>query len=80
MDQSSETPRIQEEDIESRPIERRTFLGRFGAVAGMSGLLGWTVGCGGESSDSCDDDTGDPVDEDPTDSFDSDSGDSCDTD
>ena len=79
MSQSDESPRIREEDVEARPIERRTFLGRFGAVAGMAGLLGWTVGCS-ESSDSCDTDSGDPVDNDPTDGVDSDFGDPCDSD
>lgn len=79
MDRSDEKPQIREDDVEARPIERRAFLGRFGAVAGMAGLLGWTVGCG-ESSDSCDQDTGDPVDQDPTDSVDSDFGDPCDAD
>jgi hypothetical protein len=72
-----ENPKIREEDVESRPIERRAFLGRFGAVAGMAGLFGWTVGCS-EGSDSCDQD-GDPADADPTDPVDSD-GDSCDSD
>jgi len=76
MSQSDDSPRIREEDVEARPIERRAFLGRFGAVAGMAGLLGWTVGCG-EDSEACDQDTGDPVDADPTDSVDSDTGDPC---
>jgi hypothetical protein len=77
MSQSEESPRIREGDVEARPIERRTFLGRFGAVAGMAGLLGWTVGC--ESADSCDEDSGDPVDDDPTDGVDDDFGDPCET-
>jgi hypothetical protein len=79
MQPPDENPKIREEDVESRPIERRAFLGRFGAVAGMAGLLGWTVGCS-EGSDSCDQDDGDPVDTDPTDGVDSDSGDPCDSD
>ena len=80
MSQSDESLRIREDDVEARPIERRTFLGRFGAVAGMAGLLGWTAGCGDEGSDACDNDVGDPIDDDPTDSFDNDQGDPCDSD
>lgn len=79
MQPPDENPKIREEDVESRPIERRAFLGRFGAVAGMAGLLGGTVGCS-ENNDACDQDTGDPVDDDPTDPVDADSGDLCDTD
>jgi hypothetical protein len=73
---------IRAEDIESRSIQRRTFLGRFGAMAGLSGLLGYTLGC--EPTDSCDSDEGDPVtfDSDATDAkaVDSDFGDGCDSD
>ncbi len=80
MPHSDDRPRIREEDIESRPIERRAFLGRFSAVAGMAGLLGLTAACG-ESSDACrDQDSGDPVDQDPGDPADSDLGDPCDSD
>lgn len=80
MQSSDESPKIREEDVESRPIERRAFLGRFGAVAGMAGLLGWTAGCSDNSSDACDQDSGDPVDQDPGDPADSDLGDPCDSD
>jgi hypothetical protein len=74
--------RIRAEDIESRPIARRTFLGRFTA-AGVVGLVGFTAAC--EPTDSCDGDQGgDPIqsDDDGTDSvtFDQDSGDPCDSD
>jgi hypothetical protein len=79
MESPDQSRQIREDDVESRPIERRAFLGRFGAMAGMAGLLGWTSGCG-EGSDDCDTDAGDPVDQDPTDSVDADSGDSCDSD
>jgi hypothetical protein len=51
-------------------------------MAGLSGLLGYTVGC--ESGDSCDTDEGDPIrsDSDGTDEpvADSDFGDPCDSD
>jgi ferric-dicitrate binding protein FerR (iron transport regulator) len=83
MPESDDKRSIREEDIASRPVERRAFLGRFGLVAGMAGLMGWTAGCGqgGQStSDSCDTDPGDPADADPSDPADSDSGDPCDSD
>lgn len=68
MDESKPRPRITPEDIESRGIERRTFLGRFGAMAALSGLLGYAAGC---ESASCDSDVGD----DPRPSSDSDGSD-----
>ena len=75
-------PSISPDDIESRSIERRTFLGRFGTMAALSGLLGYTLGC--EPTDSCDADDGDPVTSDADDSdppvVDSDFGDACDSD
>jgi hypothetical protein len=74
-------PPISEGDVETRSIERRTFLGRFGIAAGLVGIVGWTTGCE-SSSDSVDadfGDTGDPVDADPSDSVDSDFGDPTDT-
>lgn len=81
--QTPEDPRIiREEDVEARTIERRTFLGRFGAAAGIAGILGFAIGC--EGTDSCDEDAGDSVmaDSDQTDtpSADSDTGDRCDAD
>lgn len=78
MKSRDEEPQIREEDVEARPIERRAFLGRFGAAAGMAGLLG--LGACGSESDACDTDSGDPVDADPSDPVDADSGDSCDSD
>ena len=73
---------IREEDITARSIQRRTFLGRFGAMAGLSGLLGYTLGC--EPTDSCDSDESDRVsaDSDLSDSpvTDSDFSDPCDSD
>jgi hypothetical protein len=72
-------PAIREEDVEARTIQRRTFLGRFGAVAGLVGLVGFTTGCGNES-DSADSDFGDSADVDPTDAVDSDTGDPADSD
>ena len=72
-------PSIRPEDIEARSIERRTFLGRFGTMAALSGLLGYTLGC--ENTDSCDADQGDMVssDSDGSDApvVDSDFGDPC---
>jgi len=59
MSRSDSPTPIRPEDIRSRSIERRTFLGRFGAMAGLGGLLGYTVGC--EGSSSCDSDTGDAI-------------------
>jgi hypothetical protein len=56
MDESKPRPRITPEDIESRGIERRTFLGRFGAMAALGGLLGYAAGC---ETASCDSDVGD---------------------
>ncbi|MGD8600469.1 MAG: hypothetical protein PVF19_03815 [Gemmatimonadota bacterium] len=56
MDEQKPLSQITPEDVESRGIERRTFLGRFGAMAALSGLLGYTVGC---ESASCDSDVGD---------------------
>jgi hypothetical protein len=72
-------PSIREDDIETRSIERRTFLGRFAVATGLAGLVGWTAACGSES-DSADTDSGDPVDQDPTDAVDSDFGDPADSD
>jgi hypothetical protein len=72
-------PSIREDDIESRTIERRTFLGRFAVATGLAGLVGWTAACGSES-DPADTDSGDPVDNDPTDTADFDSGDPSDSD
>lgn len=73
---------IHPDDIESRTIRRRTFLGRFGALAGLGGALGWTVGC--ENTDSCDSDVNDPItsDSDASDApvVDSDFADPCDSD
>jgi hypothetical protein len=73
---------IRADDIESRTIVRRTFLGRFGAMAGLSGLLGYTLGC--EPTDSCDSDVNDPImsDSDQSDPpvVDSDFADGCDSD
>lgn len=73
---------VRAEDIESRSIHRRSFLGRFGAMAGLSALLGYTVGC--ENTDSCDADEGDAVTSDSDSSdppvVDSDFGDPCDSD
>ena len=73
---------IRADDIASRTIRRRTFLGRFGVAAGLSGLLGWTLGC--ENTDSCDNDEGDSItsDSDGSDGpvVDSDFGDECDSD
>ena len=72
---------IRPDDIRSRSIERRTFLGRFGAMAGLGGLLGYTVGC--EHTDPCDSDVGDEIasDSDGTDApvVDSDYADPCKT-
>ena len=79
MNPNKKKPAILEEDVEARSIQRRTFLGRFGAVAGLVGLVGWTTGCGSES-DSFDTDAGDPADADPTDPVDADSGDPADSD
>lgn len=70
---------IREDDVEARSIQRRTFLGRFGAAAGLVGLAGFTAACGSES-DSADSDFGDPADFDPTDAVDSDTGDPADSD
>lgn len=79
---NSESPApIRPEDIRSRSIERRTFLGRFGAIAGVAGLLGYTAGC--ENSGQCDSDQGDAImyDSDGTDEpiADSDYADPCKT-
>ncbi|MDH3205683.1 MAG: hypothetical protein OEO79_03685 [Gemmatimonadota bacterium] len=75
-------PAIRANDIESRTIQRRTFLGRFGLAAGLSGLLGYTLGC--EPTDSCDSDVNDPItsDSDQSDSpvVDADFADGCDAD
>ena len=79
MKDDKKAPAIREEDVETRSIERRTFLGRFGVAAGLVGIVGWTAGCGSES-DSVDSDSGDPADSDPTDSVDSDFGDPADSD
>ena len=54
----SPTP-IRPEDIRARTIERRTFLGRFGAMAGLAGVLGYTAGC--ETGNSCDTDVADEI-------------------
>lgn len=79
MKPKKEKSTIREEDVEARAIERRTFLGRFGAAAGLVGLTGFTAGCGSES-DPADSDSGDPADFDPTDPADVDSGDPADSD
>jgi hypothetical protein len=72
---------IRPDDVRSRSIRRRTFLGRFGAMAGLGGLLGYTLGC--ESGNSCDSDVNDPImhDSDGTDEpiVDSDFEDPCST-
>ena len=82
MPSAEDRPPIREEDVEARTIRRRTFLGRFGAAAGVAGFLGWTVGC--EGTDSCDEDEGDEIvsDSDQSDDpvVDSDFGDPCDSD
>lgn len=81
MQEDDATPTIHPEDIRSRSIERRTFLGRFGALASLSGLLGYTVGC--ENGDPCDTDMADEIqyDSDGTDDphVDSDYADPCNT-
>ena len=73
-----EPDKIHPDDIRSRSIERRTFLGRFGVMAGLSGLLGYTAGC---EHASCDADVADEItyDADGTDDphVDSDSQDPC---
>jgi hypothetical protein len=79
MKDDKKAPAIREEDVETRSIERRTFLGRFGVAAGLVGIVGWTSGCE-SASDSVDSDFGDPADFDPTDSVDSDFGDPRDSD
>lgn len=82
MDAPTPNPGIRPEDIESRSIRRRTFLGRFGALAGLSGFAGFALGC--EPTDSCDEDQGDPPtsDSDGSDSpvVDQDFADPCDQD
>lgn len=83
MGSEERRPTIREEDVESRPIERRAFLGRFTRAAGVAGILGLTTGC--EPTDSCDGDQGgDPIrsDSDQRDAsrFDRDTGDPCDSD
>ena len=77
MKSREEERTIHEEDIEARNIERRTFLGRFGAAAGMASLLSWSSGCaqGGSESDSSDSDSSDSSSSD-SDSSDSGSSDS----
>ncbi len=52
MEQYEEEQTIKEEDVESRSIERRSFLGRFGAAVGMTGVLAWSAACGQGSSES----------------------------
>ena len=79
MTPHNDHPTIREDDVETRSIQRRTFLGRFGMAAGLAGLVGFTASCGSES-DPVDSDSGDPVDSDPTDSFDTDTGDPVDSD
>lgn len=82
MSERDAKPSIREEDVHARSIQRRTFLGRFGVMAGLSGLLGYTVGC--ENTDSCDSDVNDPItyDSDGSDDphVDSDYADGCDQD
>ena len=84
MQSPEDRPSIREDDVDARTIRRRTFLGRFGAVAGIAGLLGWTVGC--EGTDSCDQDEAQAdqlaADQDGSDPItaDSDFGDACDAD
>ena len=58
---------IREDDIRVKDIERRSFLRRFGVLAGSVGLAPAVVGC--TSSDSCDSNIADPViiDNDPID-------------
>ena len=67
MKQHEEEQMIKEEDVESRSIERRTFLGRFGAAVGITGVLALSAACGQGSSESAASDS---------DSSDSDSSDS----
>ncbi len=72
---------IREEDVQSRNIERRTFLGRLGTAAG---LLAWTAACAQDDTDSQPTDTdSQPTDTDSqpsdSDSSDSDSSDSDNT-
>ena len=52
MKQHEEEQMIKEEDVESRSIERRTFLGRFGAAVGITGVLALSAACGQGSSES----------------------------
>lgn len=70
---------IREEDIESRSILRRSFLGRFAVAAGATVLFGSTVGCPsrGYNYTPCDSDTGDRADSDGFDRSDSDGADFC---
>lgn len=73
---------IREDDIRVKDIERRSFLRRFGILAGSVGLAPAVVGCTG--SDSFDSDSGDPIvaDNDPSDPIraDTDLGDPVDSD
>lgn len=86
MDEQTPRDSIREEDIETRSIQRRTFLGRFGVAAGLVGIAGWTAGCEAGQSDPADTDSGDPSlsDSDPDDPVspdeDSDMGDPADSD
>ena len=53
MNGRDEETLITENDVQSSSIERRTFLGRFGLVAGLIGIAGMTQACGsGAASDS----------------------------
>ena len=47
----NELPAISEGDIEATTIERRTFLGRFGVVAGLVGIAGVAQACSTAASD-----------------------------
>ena len=74
--QSPPKPRsLRDDEIESSPVSRRSFLGRAGfAVVGSIGLLG-TEGCIMVTDEGTDSDYGDPVDDDPVDPADGDVGD-----
>ena len=73
---------IREDDIRVKDIERRSFLRRFGVLAGSVSLAPTVAGCGG--SDKFDNDSGDPIraDSDPSDPVraDADVGDPVDSD
>ena len=77
MKQYEEEQTIKEEDVECRSIERRTFLGRFGAAVGITGALVLSAACGQGSSEAAasDSDSSVSVSSDPA-ASDSDSSDS----